>query len=141
MPVLVIETAPGVVEQAVMHVVLLVRKVVQVVPEQECEVGEVVRHKMSQEWHKAAVTVGRVDVLFSSDNLCVLTRHGDFVVWKSTRVHQCTQLQVIRPDGKCTCKVKRITFTNYLRKHLNTQCNATSAPPSHTKSVSSCGMG
>lgn len=80
-------------------------------------------------------------MLFSSDNLCVLTRHGDFVVWKSTRVHQCTQLQVIRPDGKCTCKVKRITFTNYLRKHLNTQCNATSAPPSHTKSVSSCGMG
>jgi hypothetical protein len=62
-PVLVIETAPGVVAQAVMHVVLLVRKVVQVVPEQECEVGEVVRHKMSQEWHKAVVTVGRVDVL------------------------------------------------------------------------------
>ena len=60
---LVIETAPGVVAQAVMHVVLLVRKVVQVVPEQECEVGEVVRHKMSQEWHKAVVTVGRVDVL------------------------------------------------------------------------------
>jgi hypothetical protein len=31
-----------------MHVVLLVRKVVQVVPEQECEVGEVVRHKMGE---------------------------------------------------------------------------------------------
>jgi hypothetical protein len=38
-------------------------KVVQVVPEQECEVGEVVQHKMAQEWHKAVVTVGRVDVL------------------------------------------------------------------------------
>jgi hypothetical protein len=79
-------------------------------------------------------------MLFSSDNLCVLTRHGDFLVWKSTRVHQCTQLQVIRPDGRCTCKclskVKRITFTCYLRKHLNlnTQYNATSASPSHTKS-------
>jgi hypothetical protein len=63
-------------------------------------------------------------MLFRDDKLCVLTRHSDYLVWKSTRVHQCTQLQVIRPDGECKCKVKRITFTCYLRKHLNTQCNA-----------------
>ena len=66
-------------------------------------------------------------MLFRDDNLCVLTRLSDFLVWKSTRVHQCTQLQVMRLGGKCKCKVKRIicsiTSTCYVRKHLNTQCS------------------
>jgi hypothetical protein len=42
-------------------------------------------------------------MLFRKDSLCVLIRHGDFLVWKSTRTHQCTQLQVIRSDDTCKC--------------------------------------
>jgi hypothetical protein len=61
-------------------------------------------------------------MLFDDDSLCVLTRHGDYMVWKSSRTHQCTQLAVVRPNRMCKCKVKRITFTCYLRKHTNTVC-------------------
>jgi hypothetical protein len=32
-------------------------------------------------------------MMFRDDKLCVLTRHSGYLVWKSTRVHQCTQLQ------------------------------------------------
>ena len=58
---------------------------------------------------------------FRERDLSVNNVAGDFLLWASDEEHQCTELRVIRPRAECKCKVRRLTFTCFLRKQTATQ--------------------